>query len=185
MLNKKVLLGLGLLALVLVLVGGWLVRSGGRRPSPPPTAGLAVGQAAPNFVLRDLAGRAVQLQDLQGRVVLLSFWAIWCPACRLELPELQRLYEGLPAADVAILAINAGDPSDQVAELMQREGYRFPVLLDGQGVVQSRFNVFQYPITFLLDRQGRLAGHYLGLQNWESGPARQALEELMGRPHHD
>jgi len=183
MLNKKLLLVLGLL--LLMLAGGWLLRSGGRRPSPPPTTGLAVGQAAPDFVLRDLAGHAVQLQELRGRVVLLSFWAIWCPACRLELPELQRLYEGLSPAEVAILAINAGDPSDQVAELMRREGYRFPVLLDGQGVAQSRFNVFQYPITFLLDRQGRLAGHFLGLQNWESGPARQALEDLMGRPHHD
>lgn len=183
MLNKKLLLVLGLL--LLMLAGGWLLRSGGRRPSPLPTTGLAVGQAAPDFVLRDLAGHAVQLQELRGRVVLLSFWAIWCPACRLELTELQRLYEGLPPAEVAILAINAGDPSDQVAELMRREGYRFPVLLDGQGVAQSRFNVFQYPITFLLDRQGRLAGHFLGLQNWESGPARQALEDLMGRPHHD
>jgi peroxiredoxin len=168
------------IALGLALVVVALVRAGARRPENA-AASLVVGQAAPDFVLSDLAGREVALARFRGKFVLLGFWVSWCPPCREEMPSLQKLHEDFAGRDLVLLAVNTGESPDQVADFVRRREIAFPVLLDTDGRVQERYGAYQFPVFFLIDREGRIAAHYLGLRDWSSTAVRQELAEKIGR----
>lgn len=166
------------LALALAIVA--LVQAGARRPEKA-AAKPVVGQAAPDFVLPDLTGREVTLSRYRGKFVLLGFWASWCPPCREEMPSLQKLHEDFTGRDLVLLAVNAGEPPEQVADVVGRQAITFPVLLDPDGRVQEIYGAYQFPVFFLIDREGRVAAHYLGLRDWTSSAVRQELSEKMGQ----
>ena len=99
-----------------------------QQPSEPP--GLAgIGQAAPNFTLRDLGGQEVTLDQFKGKIVLLDFWATWCGPCRLVMPLLERMQKDYSDTMVQ-LAINVMEPKDMVEEYVREQGIHALVLMD-------------------------------------------------------
>jgi peroxiredoxin len=126
--------------------------------SPPPTAnktqGAQVGNLAPDFELDDLDGNPVRLSDLRGRPVMLNFWATWCGPCRSEMADIQSAYEEWAAEDLALLTVNMGGTSSQVAEFLEDEQLSLPVLLDTKQDVAGTYNVRYVPTTFFLDADG-------------------------------
>jgi peroxiredoxin len=127
------------------------------RSSPRPTAipiGPAVGQQAPAFTLLDLDGNAHNLRDYRGQVVLVTFWASWCPACQREWPELQSLAERYAPRGVVLLAVNVEEPPEVVGRFVGDEALPLSVLLDGNGHVSEDYRVTALPTTFLLHRDG-------------------------------
>jgi peroxiredoxin len=178
--RKRILIQWAAIALGLALLATALVQAGARRPEKA-AAIPGVGQAAPDFVLPDLAGEEVGLARYRGKFVLLGFWVSWCPPCREEMPSLKKLYEDFAGRDLVLLAVNAGEPSEQVADFVRREALTFPVLLDPDGRVQERYGAYQFPVFFLIDREGRIAARYLGLRDWTSSVVRQELAEKMGQ----
>ncbi|MCS6963028.1 peroxiredoxin [Thermoflexus sp.] len=151
--SKPWMMGIALVA----LVGGiWLIGSRVHE------AGLAVREApqpgyrAPRFSLRNLEGKTLSLSDLQGRAVVLNFWATWCPPCRAEMPAFQRLYARYADQGLMVIGVNATMGDDLAAVLAFRQDYHltFPILLDETGEVNRSYRVTALPTTFFIDPQG-------------------------------
>jgi peroxiredoxin len=109
-----------------------------------------------NFTLKDLHNKKFTLSELRGKIVVVKFWATWCPPCRLEMPTLDAIYTHFQPQGVVVLSITDEDPF-KVNTLISQWGYHPPVLLDPGGSVHKMFHVEGIPCTFVFDRDGKLA----------------------------
>lgn len=125
---------------------------------------------APDFTLTDQYGNEHTLSDYKGKIVFLNFWATWCPPCRAEMPDIQKLYEeysALEDSDVEILAVafpNYGDEKDVegVKEFLDENGYTYPVLMDEGASLMLPYYITAYPTTFIIDKEGYVLGYIPG-----------------------
>ena len=154
--------------------------SAGRRDKSASDGVIEIGAPAPDFTLRDLEGGDFSLKSLRGKVVVLTFWATWCPACRSELPSLNALNRRLARHEVVVLGINGGESAARVKAFMVKENLDFPVVIDESGDIHALYQVRQYPTTFIIDRQGRLSDRHIGLRDWNAPDVVEALRSLTG-----
>lgn len=129
------------------------------QPAPAPV----VGAPAPDFTLTDVSGASVALSDYKGQVVLLNFWATWCPPCKLEMPTLQQHYTDYQAQGLVVVAVEAGEPPAEVQAFAVEQGLSFPVLIDEKTVVTDQYRVVALPTTFVIDRQGVIVRLHKGM----------------------
>lgn len=121
------------------------------------TGFLAIGDQAPNFVLSDLNGNTVQLNDLQGKPVILNFWATWCPPCRVEMPELETAYQKYADQGLVILALDQAETAETVRNYFYEEmGLTFTPLLDENGSVSALYSVYNFPTSFFVNAEGQI-----------------------------
>lgn len=139
----------------------------------------AVPLKAPDFALWDLDGEARGKHDYRGRVVLLNFWGSWCPPCREEFPSLERLHQALGGPDFAVLAIAVADTGEAVAGFLAGRRPAIDVLLDEERKTAGDYRAAGVPVTYLLDRQGRLVAGKAGPQDWNSPQMQQLIRELI------
>jgi len=133
-----------------------------------------------DFRLPDLQDQPIRLSDLRGRVVLLNFWATWCPPCRAEMPSMQTLYQAYREKGLEILAISSDVQGKEiVAPFVERLGLTFPMLLDPRNVVGSQLRVRGIPTSYVLDKQGRVVGLEIGARDWNKAAMRRLLERLL------
>jgi peroxiredoxin len=110
-----------------------------------------------DFTLRDLHGKKVTLSELRGKIVLINFWATWCPPCILEMPDLDVIYTHYQSQGLVVLSITDEDPV-KVNPFISRMGYHPPVLLDTDGKVHKLFHITGIPKTYVFNREGKLVG---------------------------
>ena len=134
---------------------------------------------APSFVLPDLSGKVVRMDELRGKVVLLNLWATWCPPCVEEMPTLQTLSKKMAGRDFVLLAVSQDEQPKQVAPWIEQRGFTFPVLLDERGVVGADLGITGYPETFVIDRQGKIVHHHVGYRDWSEPAMVAALRKLL------
>jgi thiol-disulfide isomerase/thioredoxin len=146
------------ITLVSVLLSG-LVMAG---CSPSSAQGVEAGNPAPDFQLQSLDGQTVSLGNLQGKPVLINFWATWCGPCRSEMPYIQEIYEEWSVKGLVVLAINMGESSSKVEEFMQSNSLSFAVLLDTKQDVAQRYNITGIPTTFFIDKDGIIQDKVIG-----------------------
>jgi thiol-disulfide isomerase/thioredoxin len=129
----------------------------GLNPLPTPVA-------APAFQLDDMDGDSHDLQEYAGKVILLNFWATWCPPCRREMPSMERLYQQLQAEGFVVVAINQFEDPDHVFAFTGQLSLdpTFPILFDSDSRVAESYNVKGLPSTYLIDRQGRVRYRAIG-----------------------
>jgi peroxiredoxin len=139
----------------------------------------ARSREAPGFVLPDLSGKVVRMDDLRGKVVLLNLWATWCPPCVEEMPTLEALSKKMTGRDFVLLAISEDEHPEKVGPWVEKRGLTFPVLLDARGQVGGDLGITGYPETFIVDRAGRIVHHHVGYRNWDEPGIVAALERLM------
>lgn len=139
--------------------------------------GLTEGKVAPNFKLKTINGKTVQLSDYRGENVIVNFWATWCPPCRAEIPDLQKLYDN---KDVVILAVNLTGTEksvDKVTEFVKEYEMTFPVLMDESLEVSTSYQVQAYPTSYMIDSAGRIQFKAIGAMNYDI--MLQGLEKMQ------
>lgn len=123
-----------------------------------------------DFTLTDQYGNEHTLSDYKGKTVFLNFWATWCPPCRREMPDIQKLYEEYQAeedADVVILGIAAPNygqevSEDEIKQFLTDNGYTYPVVLDTDAEMFQSYMVYSFPTTFMIDKDGNVFGYATG-----------------------
>lgn len=139
-----------------------------------------VGKRAPDFTLPDMSGRNVSLASFKGRVVIINFWATWCPPCRSEMPSLNRLYKEYKSKGLVVLAVSTDRTSGAVKDYLTGNPFDFPILLDPENSISRRFRVFSIPTSFLIDKNSIIAQRYIGEENWDSPEIRSKTKEVLG-----
>jgi thiol-disulfide isomerase/thioredoxin len=125
------------------------------------------GGATPPLVLRDLGGKTHDLRDYRGKVVMVQFWATYCPPCVKEMPSVMRLKEKLAGKPFAILAVNMGETDKEVREFLNKIKVDFTVLMDPDGRALGDWKVFVAPSTFLVDPRGNIRYTLQGGAEWD------------------
>ena len=134
---------------------------------------------APELKAQDLAGAQKSLADYRGKVVLLNFWASWCPPCLREVPSMERLLVKMAGRPLAIVALDSAETADEVNGFLSRMKLGFPILLDPDGSNTKRWKVFALPTTFLLDAEGQVRYVLTGPTEWDEGEALVIIESLL------
>lgn len=117
---------------------------------------------APDFTLKSLNGETLSLSDFRGKPVMLTFWKIDCPACEVQMPHTQALYNEWQNEEIAVLTINVGDRAALVQEFVTSRRLTFPTLLDLQGKVAAAYGIIGVPTTFFIDAEGILKAYQIG-----------------------
>jgi thiol-disulfide isomerase/thioredoxin len=143
------------------------------------SGGLSYGDVPPEFELAASDGTLHRLAEVVPgkKVVLLNFWATWCPPCRLEMPQLQTLHERYQDKGLQILAINVEEDEKTVRDFLSQRTLSFPVLLDREGLVAARYRVEAFPTTVLLDAEGKVFHVTAGLDPYLAYTIGSMLED--------
>ncbi len=132
-----------------------------------------------DFELQDQFGNTHKLEDYKGKVIFLNFWATWCPPCRAEMPDIQKLYEeyGLNEEDVIILGVASPSSSDnpfsqegseqEVIDFLAENNYTYPTIMDVKGDLVSSYGISAYPSTFMIDAEGNVFGYVPGMLTYD------------------
>ena len=163
---------LGLLMLAALALAGRNILAIATGPLPP-----GQGKAAPAFSGDDLAGAKVELAALQGKVVLLDFWATWCPPCVASMPHLQKLHDELGDRGLVVLGVNQ-EPGDEgkVRRFLEKRNLTFPSVVD-PGTIHVSYGVYSFPTTFVIDRQGIIRAIFRGPASEEA--LKRAIEPVL------
>ena len=132
--------------------------------------------AAVPFELKDQYGKTHTLSEYKGKVIFLNFWATWCPPCRAEMPDIQKLYERSPKeGEGAVIVLGVASPKlgnekDEagIKAIMDKNGYTYPVLMDAKGELFSAYGIRAIPTTFMIDREGNVYGRVQGALSGEN-----------------
>ncbi len=158
--KNKLLSGLALAAAAVVVL---IFASPSYRQGEPSLA----GSLAPEFNF-NFQGRPAKLADLRGRVVVLNFWATWCPPCVDEMASLNRLHQQVAQRGGMVLGISVDDDAAAYEKFLREQQVSFPTYRDPAKTISQRYGTFMYPETYILDQNGRIARKIIGPQNWDS-----------------
>ena len=165
--------GFGLLALLVFASGPAVSAAGTLQAMKHPIPATA-------FMLRDVDGKLASLADFEGKVVLLNFWATWCANCRKEMSAMERLYQSLRTEGFEIVAISVDQASTEKVKAFAEElKLTFPVLHDRDSIVSNLYSNPGVPVSYLIDRQGRIVYRVLGEYDWFSPEARDTVKTLL------
>lgn len=139
-------------------------------PTPTPIPAM-------DFTLKDQYGNTHTLSDYKGKTVFLNFWATWCPPCKAEMPDIQKIYETYDQeGEDALVVLGVAAPNygnekseEEIIDFLEKNGYTYPVVMDTDGSVFMEYGIYSYPTTFMIDREGNLFGYVSG----------QLSEEIM------
>ncbi len=142
---------------------------------------LQPARPAPDFTLPDLDGKPVKLSDYRGRVVLVNFWATWCPPCRREMPSMERLSQRFKGQPFTILAVNQQEDPEQVFVFTGQidPAPDFPILFDRNSTVSKAWDVLGLPASFIVDRQGRVVYRAMGGREFDHPEIEQLIRALL------
>jgi peroxiredoxin len=169
-----------LMLIALVAVFSLVACDDSRTQAPQQLQGGLIGQTAPDLTLTDMQGQKVSLSQFRGKVVILNFWATWCPPCREEMPSMEKLHLDYQDKGLVMLAVNVEQNGKEVvADFLKKTPYSFPILLDEDQVVQNSYGVFRFPESFIIDRNGVVIERIIGARNWLSGPTFKVINFLL------
>lgn len=135
-----------------------------------------------DFELKDQYGKTHKLSDYKGKVVFLNFWATWCPPCKMEMPDIQKLYEKYEKqgekSEIVVLSVAAPNTQDEkdidgIKLFLEENGYTYPVLMDDGGYTFGAYRISSLPTTFMIDKEGNVFGYVQG------GLTQEAMESII------
>jgi thiol-disulfide isomerase/thioredoxin len=159
-----------------VVLAALALPAGARAHQVRPWAGA---RSAPPLALNDLDGKPWDLSALQGRAVLLNFWATWCEPCVEEMPSLQALAKRHAADPMLVLTVNYQEGEPGIRRFVERVPLTLPVLLDRDGSATKAWTSRVFPTTVLIDRSGHPRHQIVGAVDWSGDEARQWIRDLL------
>jgi thiol-disulfide isomerase/thioredoxin len=137
----------------------------------------------PSLALPDLQGKQHTLPAYQGKIVLVNFWASWCPPCVHEMPSMQRLANKLDPDAFSILAVNMAESKTTIEQFLHTKvQVRFPILLDRDGAALKRWGVFAFPTSYVIDKKGNIRYALFGSVEWDSEEMLKTFSTLIREP---
>ena len=166
------------LALVAIALCTTATKAGWLEPVDEP-------RPAPALELPDMKGSPVALADFRGSVVLVNFWASWCPPCLIEMPGMERLARKLEGRPFVVLAVNVGESRHKAFRALDMMNFTQTTLLDRDGKAAKEWRVGVYPTSLIVDKEGRIRYEVLGPLEWDGTEATAVIEELVDEPAPD
>ncbi len=136
-----------------------------------------IGTAAPDFTVKD-ADRSVTLSQLRGQVVVLNFWATWCPPCVEEMPSLVQMQQMMKAKGVTVLAVSVDVDQDSYERFLKDHGVNLLSVRDGDGKSNALYGTFKFPETYIIDRNGVVRRKFIGPVDWTAPDIVEYLGKL-------
>jgi thiol-disulfide isomerase/thioredoxin len=143
---------------------------------------VAQPRPAPPLRLADNQGHQLDIQSLEGSVVLVNFWATWCPPCVEEIPSLNRLQAHYQNQQVSIISVDFRESTEEIGAFLQKIPVDFPILLDREGLTSLDWRVFSFPSSFIIDRAGRIRYSANRALNWDSNEVIEIIDGLLAEP---
>ena len=149
--------------------------------NPSPFAGdKLINRRAPEFKVKDINGSEVSLASYKGTVVLLNFWATWCPSCRDEMPSLNELSGQFKNRKFSVIAVSTDRSVTDVKDYLKKHPLDFTVLVDSNlSISRSLYKVFVLPTSFLIDKNGIVVKKYFGGEEWTDPEVIRKIESLL------
>ena len=185
--NRQLWILLALLVAVIAVIALLPSGDGAAAPDRNPDSEIEAatlvkaGDQAPDFTVEMFDGSRVTLADLRGKVVLLNFWATWCPPCREELTHVQtELIGRFAGRPFVFLPVSRGESRETVAAFREKTGYEFPMGLDSTQSVYKRYAANYIPRNFLIDADGRVVSATVGFEKSEFEELIRSVEAALG-----
>lgn len=137
------------------------------------------GDRAPNFKIVTDGGRTLSRSDFGGKVLVLNFWATWCPPCIEELPTLSAMQQQLAGDGVVVLAVSVDKNEKTYKEFLQRAKVSFLTAHDPQADISAGYGTFKYPETYIINREGKVVEKFISNQNWTDPQIIQQIRSAM------
>ena len=140
------------------------------------------GMEAPDFTVEMFDGSTVKLADLKGKVVLLNFWATWCPPCRAELARVEKdIIEKFKGQEFVFLPVSRGEKREDVAAFREKMGYSFPIGLDTDSSIYGKYAVTYIPRNFLIGKDGKVVLASVGYDEAEFAELVKTIEKQLNK----
>ena len=147
---------------------------------PFSVSAISVGDTVPSFKARTIDGsKSVTLEDYRGKVVLLDFWASWCPPCLKSLPKYNDLRREIGTADFEIVAINVDENTNDAKKFLQKHPVSYPVAKDPKGILPGVFGVKAMPTSYLIDKNGVVQYVHAAFKDGDMEKIKAEIEKLI------
>ncbi|MBI5044108.1 MAG: TlpA family protein disulfide reductase [Nitrospirae bacterium] len=139
-----------------------------------------VSRPAPDFALKDTSGKKISLSSYKGRVIMINFWATWCPPCRQEMPSMEALFKEYNKRGFEVLAISSDSQGEKIVKpFMEFYELTFSALMDADGEVHSLYGVTSIPTTYIVDKNGNIVQKIMGPRDWKDKNTKGMIEKLL------
>ena len=165
-----------LLVLLLILGGALFLALRLRSPHP-----VNIGDTAPDFTLPALSQSSLSLHGFTRQVVVLNFWATWCPPCVEETPSLEKFYEQMRPRGVTVVGVSVDQDEAALQAFAAKQHISFSILRDPDQSVANRYGTFKFPETYIIDQEGKVAEKLIGAVDWQDPRLVAFVRELAGK----
>lgn len=162
----------------LVVILGGSVFFALRQSAPHP---VAIGERAPEFSVPALPAGELDLKNYTGQVVVVNLWATWCPPCVEETPSLVQFAGKMQSHGVVVLGISVDQDLSALNDFVQKYQLHYPIGRDPNQALSSRYGTYQFPESYILDRNGRLAEKIIGATDWDDDRLQSFVLNLAGK----
>lgn len=140
---------------------------------------VSVGDRAPRFEVTTDAGKRLTASDFGGKILVLNFWATWCPPCIDEMPSLQAMAQQLAPKGVVVLGVSVDKNPAAYQRFLQQAKIAFPTARDPEADISAEYGTFKYPETYVIDSEGRVRQKHIGPRNWLDADLVKSIESLL------
>jgi peroxiredoxin len=140
---------------------------------------IEVGDAAPEFSIVADGGRSVSVANFGGKLLVLNFWATWCPPCVSEMPSLSQFQKDFGVAGVVVLGVSVDRNERAYRRLIEQKKVAFLTARDPEARISSRYGTFKYPETYVIDRHGKVVQKIIGPANWTDAGMISQIKALL------